>query len=298
MTTSYGSPIDFYRRGPFAKYVIEMRSAGRVSVDMVRAAKPEGQFRYPAHGNITLVRVLRSAKPLSRDLGTGLKHIKAYHPAEWEVLPPHTPAHVEAEGDHEVSVFVLPFSSISRSARHIVPNFSGDFGRLHDGPFSAPLIAQICSRLWEESAIGNPNGLLFADGAVLTIAAELIRIAGLGDGGKPGPTQVISNHQIDLLDDYIDANIEQSIRVNDLAEIIGMTELSYLKAFKTTTGKTPHQYVLHFRIARAREMLSAEDMALAEVAYACGFSGQSHMTDVFRQKLGVTPGRYRREMRR
>ncbi|MEM7710434.1 MAG: AraC family transcriptional regulator [Pseudomonadota bacterium] len=38
-------------------------------------------------------------------------------------------------------------------------------------------------------------------------------------------------------------------------------------------------------------------MRLAEIAYACGFASQSHMTDVFREKLGVTPGRYRKEVR-
>ena len=44
-------------------------------------------------------------------------------------------------------------------------------------------------------------------------------------------------------------------------------------------------------------MLAVGERDLADVAHACGFVSQSHMTDVFRKKLGVTPGRYRKEVR-
>ena len=85
--------------------------------------------------------------------------------------------------------------------------------------------------------------------------------------------------------------------MKELASLLGRPAARFLVDFKATTGQTPYQYVLSRRIARAQELLSAGEMPLAEVAYACGFASQSHMTDVFRQKLGVTPGRYRKEVR-
>ncbi|MCY4179074.1 MAG: helix-turn-helix domain-containing protein, partial [Litoreibacter sp.] len=47
------------------------------------------------------------------------------------------------------------------------------------------------------------------------------------------------------------------------------------------------------RIQSARTMLTATDASAAKVAFDCGFSSQSHMSDVFRQKLGRTPGQVR-----
>jgi AraC-like DNA-binding protein len=50
------------------------------------------------------------------------------------------------------------------------------------------------------------------------------------------------------------------------------------------------------RIHRARELLSLTERPLAEIAYACGFSSQSHMTSWFRRKHGVTPKQFRRSV--
>ncbi|MEM7641848.1 MAG: helix-turn-helix transcriptional regulator, partial [Pseudomonadota bacterium] len=63
------------------------------------------------------------------------------------------------------------------------------------------------------------------------------------------------------------------------------------------TGLSPHQFLLRRRIARAKDMLRTSVMPLAEIAVATGFSSQSHMTDVFRQKVGTTPGKYRAEIK-
>ena len=64
--------------------------------------------------------------------------------------------------------------------------------------------------------------------------------------------------------------------------------------FQSAVGQTPHQYVLGRRIQRAQQMLETDDLGLADVAAACGFSSQAHMTDVFRKQQKKTPGEYRR----
>ena len=47
------------------------------------------------------------------------------------------------------------------------------------------------------------------------------------------------------------------------------------------------------RIERARDLPAGTEMALAEVALACGFAGQSHFTTAFRRYTGATPGAWR-----
>jgi len=64
--------------------------------------------------------------------------------------------------------------------------------------------------------------------------------------------------------------------------------------FREATGVTPHQYVLDVRLRHAQEWLRKKNSALIDIAAHCGFSSQSHMTSVFRKRLGVTPGEFRR----
>ncbi|MEM7644316.1 MAG: helix-turn-helix transcriptional regulator, partial [Pseudomonadota bacterium] len=69
------------------------------------------------------------------------------------------------------------------------------------------------------------------------------------------------------------------------------------RAFKETTGQAPHQYLIDRRIARVKELLIAGEDGLVEIAYATGFSSQSHMTSTFRRRVGVAPGRWRAAIR-
>jgi AraC family transcriptional regulator len=49
-------------------------------------------------------------------------------------------------------------------------------------------------------------------------------------------------------------------------------------------------------VERARELLAADDMPIAQVAAAAGFSHQEHLTRVFGRQTGMTPGAYRRSL--
>jgi AraC family transcriptional regulator len=79
-----------------------------------------------------------------------------------------------------------------------------------------------------------------------------------------------------------------------LAEESGYSRAHFLRMFRTATGITPHQYVLDVRIRHAQESLKRKGTNLIDVAALCGFSSQSHMTSVFRKRLGVTPAEFRR----
>ncbi|MEZ5934291.1 MAG: AraC family transcriptional regulator [Alphaproteobacteria bacterium] len=97
------------------------------------------------------------------------------------------------------------------------------------------------------------------------------------------------------LDDYIDAHLERDLGLADLAAVAECSPSYFLRAFKRATGQTPHRYLMECRVRRARLMLAQTTTPLVEIAYACGFASQSHMTDVFSSSLGTTPGRYRKE---
>jgi transcriptional regulator GlxA family with amidase domain len=95
------------------------------------------------------------------------------------------------------------------------------------------------------------------------------------------------------IDEIISETLGDQINLEDLAASTSMSLPAFSTAMKATTGQTPYQYVLTRRVDRARGMVESTVLPLAQIAFRCGFSSQSHMTDVFRAKLGTTPGRLR-----
>ncbi|SNY93715.1 AraC family transcriptional regulator [Cohaesibacter sp. ES.047] len=95
------------------------------------------------------------------------------------------------------------------------------------------------------------------------------------------------------LTDYIEANLDQVIRLQDLAAIAGLSEFHLQRAFKQTCGVSPHSFASHRRVERAKLQIR-QGAPLIQVSDACGFSSQSHFTRSFKAGTGVTPAAYRK----
>ena len=96
-----------------------------------------------------------------------------------------------------------------------------------------------------------------------------------------------------LIREYIDANLEKNVRLDELARRANLSKYHFARAFKQSAGVPPHTYLIKRRVERARELLSDTSMPLAEVALVAGFSNQSHFTCRFREQIGMTPSSYR-----
>jgi AraC family transcriptional regulator len=92
---------------------------------------------------------------------------------------------------------------------------------------------------------------------------------------------------------YVRENMAADLSVADMAQVVGMSQYYFSKLFKTSTGTTPHQYVMRQRVERAQELLRQSQTPLLSIATQVGFETQSHFTSVFRRLLGITPKRYR-----
>jgi AraC family transcriptional regulator len=94
--------------------------------------------------------------------------------------------------------------------------------------------------------------------------------------------------------DRIETELDTELSLASLAKESGYSRAHFLRMFHAATGLTPHQYVLERRLSTAQYLLRQSRMLPAEIALRCGFSSQTHMNDVFRKRLGVTPLEYRR----
>ena len=97
--------------------------------------------------------------------------------------------------------------------------------------------------------------------------------------------------------EYIEAHLEDRPSLEKLAATAGLSVFHFARAFKQSQGMTPHSYLLHRRVVRAQELLSATDLSLSQIALVSGFADQSHFTRHFRQRVGVPPSSFRRSQR-
>jgi AraC-like DNA-binding protein len=90
---------------------------------------------------------------------------------------------------------------------------------------------------------------------------------------------------------YIDEYYFQNISLTQLAAQVSLSPYYLLRAFRAEVGMPPHAYLESVRIRHAQRLIQA-GRPLAQVAMEVGFSSQSHLSQHFKQIIGVTPGQY------
>lgn len=93
---------------------------------------------------------------------------------------------------------------------------------------------------------------------------------------------------------YIQDHLSSDIAVDQLANLIGLSTGHFTRAFRSSYGVSPHQFIIEKRIARATAMLRQSSMSITEIAQATGFSSASHFGAQFRKRLGISPVAFRR----
>ena len=97
--------------------------------------------------------------------------------------------------------------------------------------------------------------------------------------------------------ELIASDLGSQIALSDVAAECGLSMSYFCKAFKVSTGLTPHGWLQRCRLDRARSLLRQSDRTLVEVALQCGFADQSHFNHVFHRNVGLPPGVWRRQQR-
>jgi transcriptional regulator GlxA family with amidase domain len=97
---------------------------------------------------------------------------------------------------------------------------------------------------------------------------------------------------------YVMEHIGVRLSVEKLAQVAGMSERNFARAFVQLAQMTPHEFVERARVDAARNALESSDTPLKTVAYECGFGTADRMRIVFTRRLGVSPNDYRTSFRK
>ena len=104
---------------------------------------------------------------------------------------------------------------------------------------------------------------------------------------------LIREDKEDLLErvrQYIDEHIsDDGLTIPSIAVEMGMSRTSFFSRFKELAGISPQDYLIHYRIAYAKKLLSVGGMSVAEVAYKSGFADPKYFSRVFKKIEGVSP---------
>ena len=93
--------------------------------------------------------------------------------------------------------------------------------------------------------------------------------------------------------DYIDTHYKDEIRLEQLADLIGMTPTAFSRYFKHRTGKNLSDYIVDIRLGYAARRLVDTSDTVAEVCYRCGFNTLSNFNRQFRKHKGCSPTEFR-----
>lgn len=156
----------------------------------------------------------------------------------------------------------------------------------------ALMLAQMARMEFERGVSANPLGLesirvLLSLHILRTYSSRVVRREAFFGGLTPRALRAVLDH--------VEDNLGGDLSIAALARVAGLSPGHFLRAFRTSVGQAPHQYVLGQRLVRAEQLAVTSALPMNAVAAAAGFCSNSHLTATMKRLRGRTPKDLRRE---
>ncbi|WP_315758981.1 MULTISPECIES: AraC family transcriptional regulator [unclassified Bradyrhizobium] len=93
--------------------------------------------------------------------------------------------------------------------------------------------------------------------------------------------------------ELLESELGGKLSLQQIAVEFDLSVSHFSRAFRISTGRPPHQWLLHQRVERTKQLMAQRHLSLSEIAMSAGFANQSHFTRVFSALTGTSPGRWR-----
>lgn len=141
---------------------------------------------------------------------------------------------------------------------------------------------------WFHRAMAGAATSLEREHALLASVAAVATEFGDLDLGDDAPPE---HRAVRRARDYLHAHVSDSVVLRELADVAGLSMHGLTRRFVTQVGMPPHAYQVQLRVLCAKRLLEA-GQSIGETAASCGFYDQAHLTNHFKRRIGVTPGRF------
>lgn len=204
-----------------------------------------------------------------------------------------SPPHILFDTPFHTIRSYVPFLALQDSAHEI-----GDHREVVLRPPSSgaddPIIRHLFTSLYpilEHSEQGNS---LFVDHIALALQAHLLQAYATIVVEGPSVRRGLAPWQERRAKEAMNASLDKHISIAQLASECGLSSSHFARAFKQATGRPPYRWLLARRVETTQGLLLNSQMSLREIATACGFRDQSHLTRAFTRMVGTSPGAWRR----
>jgi AraC family transcriptional regulator len=272
--------------------IIATRSLGRDGSGlMARWSQPAEDASKPALSALS-IQVIKRRVSGAVDFGDGWRS-GPFAANDIAVVAPNTPTRIALTGPNSGIAAFLDPADLFEQAELVAPAGFKNLGRLHGNVFRDVRLARLVDDLWTSAADPGHAGQLYIDGLLLAVAGRLLALSEVSTRQTPKTIGALDPNTLLRVQAYIQDHLDQNVALADLARCAGMSQSHFSRAFKATTGQTPHSYLLSCRIEQARTLIMDTRRPLVDIAYETGFSSQAHMTTAFKSALAVTPGKLR-----
>jgi AraC family transcriptional regulator len=192
-------------------------------------------------------------------------------------------SHEHGEGDRCLSFQFDPamFEDLARDCGVPKAHFSSD--RLPPLRATAQLTARAVTAMQTQDSFEE---------IALELAGAALRISQDIDPAPVAGTKRTETRIAEVLR-HLQSSAVQCLRLEDLARMAGLSRYHFLRAFKSVTGVTPHQWVLRARLRDAAHRLATSRSPVTEIALDAGFTDLSNFIRGFVAEYGVSPRKYR-----
>jgi AraC family transcriptional regulator len=291
-SASYKSYAEYARLGYTENCVVESRLEGTQGISLVKAVQGSGAYPDPAIPDFCISYGKRTDQVGRYNLGDGYFDVKAKSGA-FIVAPADVATYCEYDGFLELYAIGIPRYWVTTLVEGITRKPFHNFGRLHSSLQTDKSIAKLVEQLHHPDTLEANNALL-VDGLSMALVGKLVTLS--RHQHKPREVPALEKSLLTRVQNYLEQRLAENPTLEDLAAVTGMNVYEFAKRFKIATGFSPYQYVLAQRLEHAKELLEHSQLSLSEVAYSVGFSSQAHMNKIFKERLGLTPKLYRKDL--
>jgi len=153
-------------------------------------------------------------------------------------------------------------------------------------------VLRIAELMSAECLSSQPCDPIFGESLSVVLLKMLSRMPSVG--GDAPSRGGLPPWQLRRVTQFLEDNLVRGVRLVDLADLVSLSPSYLIRAFKRSTGMTPQQWLRNARIRKAQTFLVERTLSLASVAQETGFADQAHLTRIFGQITGESPGAWRR----
>jgi len=215
-------------------------------------------------------------------------------PGTINLTPPGVEGTWEASGSSRAAVVVIRPEFLSRAIEEHWDADSSKVEIIKQFLIRDPVIEAITLNLAREAAGGSPAGRLYAEAGSEFLAHHLIYRYSSLSRAPPRSVGGLSSRRLRLVLEYIEDTLGQPIKLRELAALAGISARHFERAFRQSTGSSPHAYLMERRLRMARDLLiNQPELPIEQIALRLGFSSSSHFSSAFR-RTGFTPTDFRK----